>query len=103
MVIGHPRKTEALHMLEICSSELNRVLKSKSSGQIVDANLKWDEHYKIVKGEICAELLSLRKLRGILAKSKLCNVYQAVLESHLRYADVICKYTATTKQDCDDN
>ena len=43
MVIGLPRKTNALHMpgrLEINGSELNRVLKTKSLGVIVDANLK---------------------------------------------------------------
>lgn len=78
MVISHPRKTNALHMpgrLEINYSDLNRALKAKSLGVIVDANLKWKEHYKVVKGKMCGGHSSLRKLRNILPQSKLCNVY----------------------------
>ena len=100
MAIGHPRKMNALHMpgrLEIDGSELNRVLQTKSLGVIVDGNLKWDEHYKVVKGKIYGGLASLRKLRNILSQSKLCNVYHAVVESHLRYADVIWRSLPETK------
>ena len=100
MVTSHSRKTNALHMpgrLEINGSELNSVLKTKSLGVIVDANLKWDEHYKVVKGKIYGGLASLRKLRNILPQSKLCNVYHTVVESHLRYADVIWGSLPETK------
>ena len=41
--------------------------------------------------------LYLRKLRNILPQSKVCNVYQAVVESHLRYADVIWGSLLQTK------
>ena len=74
MVIGHSRKTNALHMpgrLKINGSELYRVLKTKSLRVIVDSNFKWDEHHKIVKGKICGGLSSLRKLRKILPQSLL--------------------------------
>ena len=39
----------------------------------------------------------MRKLRNILPQSKLCNVYHAVVESHLRYADVIWGSLPETK------
>ena len=82
MVIGHPCKPDALHMsgrLEINGSELNRVFKTKSFRVTVDANLKWDEHDKIVKGNFCGALASLRTLRNISPQSKLCSVYQTVV------------------------
>ena len=41
-----------------------------------------------VKSEICGGLVSLKKLKNILPQSKLCIVYYAIVESHLRYADV---------------
>ena len=39
----------------------------------------------------------MRKLRNILPQSKLCNVYHAVVESHLRYAGVIWGSLPETK------
>ena len=42
-----------------------------------------------VKSKICGGLASLKKLQNILPQSKLCSVYYAIVESHLRYADVI--------------
>ena len=68
----------------INGSELNRVLKTKSLGVIVDTNPNWDGPFKVVKGKIFAGHSSLRKRRNILPQSKLCNVYQAVIQSHLR-------------------
>ena len=56
---------------------------------MVDEYLEWDEQFKSVKRKICGGLASLTKLKNILPQSKLCSVYCAVVESHLRYADVI--------------
>ena len=42
-----------------------------------------------VKSKICGGLASQKKLKNILPQSKLCSVYYAIVESHLRYADVI--------------
>ena len=51
--------------------------------------MNWDEQFKSVKSKIYGGLASLKKLKNILPQSKLCCVYYAIVESHLRYADVI--------------
>ena len=42
-------------------------------------------------------LASLRKLKNILPQSQLLNVYQALVESHLRYANVVWGALSNTK------
>ena len=56
---------------------------------MVDDYLKWDDQFKIVKSKICGGLASLKKLKNILPQSMLGSVYYGIVESHLRYADVI--------------
>ena len=55
----------------------------------MDEYLNWDEQLKIFKSTICGELSSLKKLKSNLHQSKLCRVYNAIVERQLRYADVI--------------
>ena len=102
MVIGHSRKVNALNIsstLTLNDSDIKRVTKTKSLGVTVDENLKWDEQYKIVKGKICGGLASLKKLKNIIPQTKLCSVYYAIVESHLRYANVIWGSLPKTKLD----
>ena len=92
MIIGHPMKakgTNALTGLELGSKEIKRVSNTKSLRVMVDEYLNWDEQFKSVKSKIYGGLASLRNLKNILPQSKLCSVYYASVESHLRYADVI--------------
>ena len=70
-------------------SLIKRVPKTKSLGVTIDENLKWDEHFNTVKGKICGGLASLKTLKNIIPQSKLCSVYYAIFESHLRYANEI--------------
>ena len=42
-------------------------------------------------------LAALKKLKNIIPQSQLCNVYYALIESHLRYADVIWSSLSKTK------
>ena len=92
LIIGHPRKTKDVNIpngLQLNDSDIKRVSKTKSLGVMVDENLRWDEQFKTVKNKIGGGLASLKKLKNILPQSKLCSVYYAIVESHLRYADVI--------------
>ena len=56
---------------------------------MVDEYLNWDGQFKSVKSKICGGLASLKKLKNILPQSNLRSVHCAIVESHLRYADVI--------------
>ena len=69
----------------------------KYQGLTVDDKLCWDEQYKSVKGSEVGGLASIRKLKNILPQSQLLNVYQALVESHLRYANVIWGALSDTK------
>ena len=64
---------------------------------MVDDKLCWDEQYKSVEGKVVGGLASIRKLKNILPQSQLLNVYQALVESHLRYANVIWGALSDTK------
>ena len=92
MNIGHPMKakgTKAPTGLELGNKEIKRVSNTKSLGVMLDKYLNWDEQFKSVKSTICKGLASVKKLKNILPQSKLSIVYYAIVESHLRYANVI--------------
>ena len=85
----------------ISDKKIKRVASTKSLGVMVDECLKGDDQYKIFKSKICGGLASLKKLKNILPQSKLGSVYYAIVESLLRYADVIwgkssCKKNQTS-------
>ena len=94
MLIGHPRginKIETLAPLKLNGTEIRGVKKTKSLGIIVDENLKTSgrEHFKSLKGKVASGLSALKKLKHILPQPKLCEVYHALVESHLRYGNVV--------------
>ena len=92
MVIGHPRWTSKVKVsepLNLNDSEIKRVAKTKSLGVMVDEGLNWDDQFSKVKGKISGGLKSLKKLKNLISQSQLDHVYRALVESHLRYANVI--------------
>ena len=91
MIIGHPRRINDLEVLEplnLNDSEIKRVAKTKSLGVVVDEGLNWDNQLSKVKGKMSGGLRSLKKLKNLIPQSQLDHVY-ALVESHLRYANVI--------------
>ena len=100
MVIAHPRmvnKVEISEPLNLNDSEIKRVAKSKSLGVIVDERLNWNNQFNKVKGKVSCGLKSLKKLQNLLSQSQLDHVYRALVESHLRYANVIWGSLPKTK------
>ena len=100
MVIGHPLKTKNLdlpEMLKLNNSDIKRVNKTKSLGVIVDEKLNWDEQFKRTKSKMSGGLAALKKLKNVVPRSQLFIVYYALIESHLRYADVIWGNLSKTK------
>jgi len=51
--------------------------------------LYWERQYRTVHNKSSGGLQSLRRLKSILPQSSLSNVYRALIESHIWYADVI--------------
>ena len=92
MIIGHSRKLNKLDIsnpLTINGTDIKRVTKTKSLGVVVDESLSWHEQYKIVKGAIYGDFRHLKKLKNMIPQAKLCSVYYAIVESHLRYANEV--------------
>ena len=100
MVIEHPRsqsKLPAQQPFYLDNIRIKQVHKTKYLGLTVDDKLSWDEQYKSVKGKVAGGLASLRKLKNILPQSQLLNVYQALVDSHLRYANMVWGALSNTK------
>ena len=49
----------------------------------------WEEQFQHTKGKMSGGLEAQKKLKNIIPQSQMCNVYYSLVESHLRYADVI--------------
>ena len=77
--------------------DIKRVTNTKSLGITVDERLNWERQYKTVHKKSRGGLQSLRRLKNILPQSSLSNVYRALIESHIQYADVIWGSLSNTK------
>ena len=100
MVINHPRRQNTLPELPpfyLNNSRIKQVHKTKCLGLAVDDSLNWNEQYKSVKGKVVGGLAALRKLKNILPQSRLLDVYRALVESRLRYANVVWGALPSTK------
>ena len=92
-------KLNILNPLTRNGTDIKRVTKTKSLGIVVDENLSWDEQYKTLKGKIYGGFSSLKKIKNIIPQTKQCNVYYAIVESDLRYANEIWGSLPKTKLD----
>ena len=100
MVISHPRRQNTLPELPpfyLNNTRIRQVHKTKYLGLTVNDSLNWNEQYKSVKGKVVGGLGAVRKLKNILPQSKLLDVYRALVESHLRYANVVWGALPSTK------
>ncbi len=55
----------------------------------MDEGLNWEQHFKNVKRKVRGGLLSLKRLKNLVPQKQLDNVHRSLVESHLRYANVI--------------
>ena len=76
-------------LLLLNDSEIQRAKKTKSLGVIVDEGLRWEQHFKVVKGKARSSLSTLNILKSLVAQKQLDNLYQALIKSHLQYTDDI--------------
>ena len=103
MIIGHPRKINNIEVhepLRLNDYDIKRVTNSKSLGIIVIEGLNWERQYKTVHNKSRGGLPSLRRLKNILPQSSLSNVYRALIESHIRCADITWGSLSNTKIEC---
>ena len=100
MVIGHPRKTKHPDLPEslmINNHRIKRVTKTKSLGLIVDEHLSLDDQFNLTKDKINSGIWAIKRLKNILPQSQLYMVYYAMVESQLRYGNVVWGSLSETK------
>ena len=100
MIIGHPRKANRIEEHETLrrnDSDIKLVTNIKSLGIIEDEGLIWERQHMTVHDKRRGGLLSLRRLKSSLPQSSLSNVYRALSESNIQYADVIWGSLSNTK------
>ena len=100
MFIGNSKqlgKISEIGDLKVGEDEIKRVRKTKYLGLTIDENLSWNQQYKIVKGKLKGGLNSISKLKHMLLQSKLFQVYRALVESHLRYGNLLWGHLSVTK------
>ena len=57
----------------------------------------WDEQFKRTNNKMSGGLAALKTLKNFVSQSQLCTVHYVLIESHLRYADVIWGSMSKTK------
>ena len=92
MIIGHPLKAKHPSLPESLvpnNHNIKRVTETKSLGLIVDENLSWEAQFNRTMDKINSGIWALKRLKNILPQSQLSIVYYALVESQLRYGDVV--------------
>ena len=84
-------KISEIGKIKIDKDETKRVNKTKYLGLTVEESLSWNQQ-KEVKGKLKGGFNSIRKLKEMLPQSQLFVVYQALVESHVRYGNLIWGY-----------
>ena len=69
--------------------KLREYIKVKSLGLIVDEKPNLSDYLKLLEEKVAAALSSMKQLKNSLPQSQLCSVFKALVESHIRYANVI--------------
>ena len=91
------RKISEIDDLKVDEDEIKRVKKTRYLELTIYESLSWKQQYKVVKGKLKGGLDSVKKLRQILPQSKLFQVYRALVESHLRYGDLLWGHLSVIK------
>ena len=76
-------------ILHFNQSVVNRTISQKHLGVILDENLNFNQHLKVVIDKTTKGISVLRKLRYYIPRKSLITLYKSFIRSHLDFADVI--------------
>ena len=92
MIIGHPLKAKHPSLPEslvLNNHNIKRVTQTKSLGLIVDEIFSLEAQFNLTMDKINSGIWALQRLKNILPQAQLCTVYYEIVESQLRYDDVV--------------
>ena len=75
------------------NASVTQIFSQKHLGIILDNQLKFGDHLKIVSGKINKIIGLLRKLQFFLARAALMTIYKAFIRPHLDYGDILYDQT----------
>ena len=99
-IIGHPLKAKHPGLPEslvLNNHNIKRETQTKPLGLIVDENLSWEAQFNRTMDKINSGIGALKRLKNALPQSQLSIVYYALVESQLRYGDVVWGSLSRTK------
>lgn len=99
-VVGYSRKTENLDFpeeLKLNNYDIKMVKKAKALCIIINENLAWDDQFENIKNNMNRGLTAMKKPKNIIPQWQLYHVYYTMVESHLRFADVVWSSISKTK------
>ncbi len=85
--------------IHINNEPLNQVTVSKYLGMKIDSNLKWDDHINAIMPKISSKIGILRSLRKIVLTETLKLLYNAIVQPHFDYSDIIYDSASKTNKD----
>ena len=71
------------------NASVTRISSQKHLGIILDNQLKFDDHIKMVFRKISKTIGLLRKLHNLLPRAALITIYKAFIRPHLDYGDIL--------------
>ena len=84
--------------IQINNEPLKHVSVAKYLGMYIDSNLNWDDHISNMIPKISAKIGFLRSLRKILPSDTLKHLYNAIVQPHFDYGDVIYDSASITSK-----
>ena len=75
--------------IHINNKPLKHVSVAKYLGMYIDSNLKWDDHINNMIHKISAKIGILRFLHKIVPTDTLKHLYNAIVQPHFNYGDVV--------------
>ena len=71
------------------NASVTRTSSKKHLGIILDNQLKFDDHLKLLSGKISKTIGLLRKFQVFLPRAALITIYKAFIRPHLDYGDIL--------------
>jgi len=97
----HPIRTKNLDLSEVLKLnnwDVKRLVRlNPLEWVLIDEKLNREEQFRHTKGKMSGCLAALKRLKDVILQFYLCNVYYALIESHLCYADAIWGSLSKTK------
>ncbi len=85
--------------IHINNEPLKQVTVSKYLGTKIDSNLKWDDHMNAIISKVLSKFGILRSLRKTVPIEILKPLYNAIVQPHFDYSDIVYDSISKTNMD----